>query len=129
MIQKTPVMRDKYDASAKFFQNVFQPDDRFEVQMVGRLVQHQDVRRTDQPVCQRDPFVKTARQGADARVFFQRQTFQQGFDTIVEVPCVGAVQTHLQFIEAFEQLAVVFVTEFCGQLFILVQPCLYIVQT
>ena len=54
--------------SPEFSKIGFQPADHFLVQMVGRLVQNQDIRRKQQSPRQGHPFLLPAGQGLDPRL-------------------------------------------------------------
>lgn len=44
LFEKTPVVRDQHQRTARLLQLTFQPFDGGQVQMVGRLIQHQNIR-------------------------------------------------------------------------------------
>ena len=61
-------MGDQDDAALIFAQRRFQPFHRLRVQMVGGLVQQQNVGRVQQQLAQRDAAALAARQGLDLGV-------------------------------------------------------------
>ena len=54
-------MGDDHDRAGKVTQRPFEPGDAFRVQMVGRLIEQQQVRLFQQQPAQRDPATLTAR--------------------------------------------------------------------
>ena len=61
-IEKGAVVRDQEQRTAKVVEQVLQPEDGVEVEMVGRLVEQQHLGRRDQRLCQRDALLRAAAQ-------------------------------------------------------------------
>ncbi|MCY1522209.1 hypothetical protein D9M68_570540 [compost metagenome] len=59
-------------------QHVFQPGDAIEVEMVGGLVQQQQIRFVDQGTGQRDAFARSSGQAGDLHVGRQAELFEHG---------------------------------------------------
>ena len=51
-INKIPVVRDKQQGSGILFQPAFEPQSGFKIQVVGRLVEQQEIRRHHQCLSQ-----------------------------------------------------------------------------
>lgn len=54
-IQKVTVVGYDQDDIFVACQEVFQPGDRIDIQVVGRLIQDQDIRISESRLCQQDP--------------------------------------------------------------------------
>ena len=67
-VEKIAVMRDHHQRAAVFRQSAFQQGNGLRVDMVGRLVQQQQIDRTDQRRRQRNAFLLSARKRAHVRV-------------------------------------------------------------
>ena len=79
-LQKVPVMGHHDQPPLKSTQPVLQPCHHLAVQMVGGLVQHQNVSRMHQRRHQRHAFALTAGEGADfLREIEETQLRQHGF--------------------------------------------------
>ena len=65
IIEEVAVVRHEDDVAGIFLQIVFQPRHAFGVEMVGRLVEQQDVRLFEQQLAERDAALLTARQVGD----------------------------------------------------------------
>ncbi|MCG3162568.1 MAG: hypothetical protein JMDDDDMK_03847 [Acidobacteria bacterium] len=59
-VEKVPVVSDEQQRAFEFGQVTFEPFDRFGVEMIGRLVQNQQVGLDDQAVSERDAFALAA---------------------------------------------------------------------
>ena len=61
-IEKGAIVRDQEQRTAKIIEQILQPQDGVEVEMVGRLVEQQHLGRRDQRLCQRDALLRAAAQ-------------------------------------------------------------------
>ena len=77
IFKETPVMRDQHDGRAQPRQLAFQPFDRRQVEMVGRLVEQQNVRLRRQHLGQSRPPRLAAGQGGGVGVAVKLQMFEQ----------------------------------------------------
>ena len=92
-------MGNGHDAAREIEQQVFQPFDGVEVQVVGGLVQEQDIRACHQRLGQGHPLFGAARQGAHHGLGVQVQTLQCFFDALLPIPCVIGLDLGLQGIQ------------------------------
>ena len=60
-------MTDHEDGAAVFQEPVFEEFERFRIEVIGRLVQDQDIGGEDEELRQQQAIALTARQGADRR--------------------------------------------------------------
>ncbi len=78
-------------------QVTFEPGDRFGVEMVGRLVEEQDVRFLEQQAAERHPPTLSARQRRNRRIAWRAaQGIHRQFQPTVEIPGVEMIQLFLQ---------------------------------
>ena len=98
-VQEAAVMGDGDDAALERDQQVFQPFDGVQVQMVGGLVQQQHVRLRHQGLCQRHALAGTARQRAYDSRGIQMQALQGLFHPLLPVPGVIGLDDGLQRIQ------------------------------
>ncbi|MCY1326465.1 hypothetical protein D3C81_1612770 [compost metagenome] len=89
-------MGDQQHAAAERQQQVFEPADRFDVEVVGGLVQQQDVGFGHQRLRQRHALLQAAGERVDARVRIQPQPGQRGFHAGAQLPGAGGIQLGLQ---------------------------------
>ncbi len=82
VVQEAAVVGNEQDRAAEFAQQAFEPHDRREVEVVGRLVEQQHVRRRHQRHGQRHALLHTARQRAHQRVARQVQAVERGVDLV-----------------------------------------------
>lgn len=101
-VQERPVVRDEQHAAAKGQQQVFEPADRIVVEVVGRLVQHQDVGRTDQRLRERHALGEATRQRADAHAGRQAELGDGGLHTRAQLPGVRGLQLRLQRVQPLQ---------------------------
>jgi hypothetical protein len=86
-VQEGAVVGDCHNAALEIDQQVFQPFDRVQVEMVGGLVKQQDVWPADQGLGQRDPLFRATGQGRDDGLLVQVQAVQGLFHPLPS-PCV-----------------------------------------
>ena len=85
-------MRDGDDRALVLVQEVLEPGDRLGVEMVGRLVEQQQVRRLQQQPAQRDATALAARELRDVRVRRrQPQRVHRVLELRVEIPGAGGL--------------------------------------
>jgi len=92
-------MGDRDQAATKVHQQFFQPGNRVQIQMVGRLVEQQHVGLLDQCLSQGHPLARPARQAGDQRIGIQVQALQGFFDALQPVPAVLGFDQRLQAIQ------------------------------
>ena len=89
VVQEVTVMGHHHHGAGVIVQRVFQPGDAFGVQMVGRLVQQQQVGLFQQQLAQRDPALLAARQFRHRRIRRRAaQRVQRDVHLAVELPAV-----------------------------------------
>ena len=84
-------MGDGDDASIEVHQQLFEPGDGVQVQVVGRLVQQQHVRFGHQCLRQSHPFFGPARKRAHDGIFVQVQAVQSFLDPLLPVPAIQSL--------------------------------------
>ena len=90
-------MRDGDDRAGVLLERPFQPGDRFGVEVVGRLVEEQQVGLGEQEPAQRDPAALTAREGPDLGVARREaECVHRDLEGAVEVPGAGGVDLGLE---------------------------------
>ena len=93
-------MGDHHHRAAKLADQPFQPQDAIEVEVVGRLVEQQQVGFGDQRAGERHALDATAREAGDQHVGRQTQAGQHLLHTLVQPPGVGRFHRVLQFVQA-----------------------------
>ena len=97
VVEEVAVVGHDHHRAGVVVQRVLQPGDAFGVQVVGRLVQQQQVRLLQQQPAQRDAAPLAARQRGDRGVGRRAaQRVQRDVDAPVEVPAVPGVDLRLQ---------------------------------
>ena len=97
-------MRDGDDRALVFLQMLFEPRDGLGVEMVGRLVEQQNVGLLQQQAAQSDAAFFTAAQRADDRV--RRRTAKRVHRHLkprIEVPRVGMIELFLHLALPFDK--------------------------
>ena len=85
-VKERPVVGDGHDAAREVQQQVFQPLDGIQIQVVGGLVQQQHVRACHQCLCQGHALFGTAGECAHHRFRVQVQSLQGLFHALLPVP-------------------------------------------
>ena len=101
-------MGDHQHGPCIFLEVVFQPFDRFRVEVVGRLVKQQDVGLLDQQAGEGDATLLAARQVANLPV--SRRTTQRlhcDLELVIEGPAIDCVDLFLQFAHLGNQFVIV----------------------
>ena len=97
VVEEVAIVRDGHDRALVFLQEALEPGDRFGVEVVGRLVEQQQVGRLEQQPAQRDAAPLAARQLRDVGI--RRRTAQRvhrQLELRVDVPGVDRVDAILQ---------------------------------
>ena len=98
LVEEIAIVRHRDDGAGIVLQKALQPCHRFGVEMVGRLVEQQQVRALQQQAAQRDAAALAAGQGRDRRIARRAaQRVHRDLDGAVEFPGVGLVDFFLQF--------------------------------
>ena len=91
-------MSDGHHGAFVFLQVTLEPRHTFSIQMVGRFVQQQQVRRAKKQARKCDTTTLTARQIGHRRIRgWAAQRFTRNFDLSVQIPCIRSVNLILQF--------------------------------
>ena len=98
-VKEGAVVRDRHHAALEVDEEVLEPLDRVQVQVVGRLVEQQHVGAAHQGLAQRDAFLRPAGQGADHHVLVQVQALQGFLHALLPVPAVLGLDLPLQRVE------------------------------
>ena len=126
VIQKTTIMGNEQHATFVIAQQTFEPKYRCKVQMVSRLIEQQNIRRTYQRTCQRNALLHTAGQSAHQRILDQIQTIKRCFNLVIQIPRIGRIQLDLNVVHALHQCLVIIAAELTGQRIVFRQQCLHI---
>ncbi len=89
-------MGNEHDGAAVFDQELLQPLDGLDVQVVGGLVEQQHVRVRDQRLAQQHAPLEPAGQLCEIGLGVQRQALDHGFDQPIGVPAAGRLDAFLQ---------------------------------
>ena len=97
VVEEVAIVRDRDDGARVVLEEALEPRHRFGVEVVGRFVEQQQIRRQQQQPAQRDAAPLAARQRRDVGVRRrQPQRVHREIETRVEVPRVGGVDAILQ---------------------------------
>ncbi len=107
-VEEAPVVRDDQYAAGERKQRLFQPFDRGEIEMVGRLVEQQEIGRHDERARQGHALLQPAREFRYRIVLGQLQAAERGFDPVLEAPAVARIERFLQMLHPLHQRDVVF---------------------
>ena len=105
-VEEGAVMGHDKHRAGKVGHHVFQPDDRFHVEVIGRLVEYQQLRIARQRARQGHAFAQAAGQRIDARVLLQAEARQHGFDAVLDLPAVVLFEQFLRGLHAVHRLLV-----------------------
>ena len=99
-VQKCPVVADEQNRARVGLQIVLEPRDGLDVQVVGRLVEHQKRRRFQKEFCEGNAHLPTARElGTRARHIgnFETQAEQNSLDARTQFRLLGVLEPVLDF--------------------------------
>ncbi len=98
-------MGDGHDGSRELLQVLLQPGHALGVQVVGRLVEQQQIRPLQEHLAQGHPPPLAARQLVDVRIRRrQAQGIHGDLQRAIDIPALGRVDGVLQFGLLFQQL-------------------------
>ena len=100
--EEGPVVGHEQEGGAAIDQIVFHPLDRGDVEMVGRLVEQEQVRLLDQGSGQERLTFAPARGGGERLLGVEAQMRQDGLDSALELPGIGLVEGMVEPIELSE---------------------------
>jgi hypothetical protein len=95
-------MGDEQQRATETEQEFLQPGDGIDVQVVGGLVQQQQVRLVHQGARQQHPALEPAGQVIEGQVGVQLQPRQHGLDPLLQLPAVAAFQFMLGAFQLIE---------------------------
>lgn len=98
-VQEAAVVRDGDDAALEVDQQLFEPFDRIEVEVVGGFVEQQHVGSGHERLRQCHTLAGSARQCADARAAVQMQAVERLVDALLPVPGIEGLDLRLQRVE------------------------------
>ena len=105
VVEEVAVVGHGEDGAGVFGEEPLEPRDRLRIEVVGRLVEQQEVGRRQEDAAQRDPAALAARQGRHVGVARRAaQRVHGDVERAVEVPGVGAVDPVLHLALLLEQL-------------------------
>ncbi len=97
MVKEVAVVGDGDHSAGILLQVLFEPVDRLSVEVVGRLVEQQDVRLLQQQTAESHAAAFTTRESGHILVVGRTlQRVHRTFELRVDVPCVGSVKLVLQ---------------------------------
>ena len=102
-LEEGAIVRDEHHGARIVGEEVLQPGDCVDVEMVRRLVEQQDVRLRHQRPREQDPPAPAAGQRVDDGVGRQAQPGEDQFDPLLEPPAVTLLQFVLEPPEALER--------------------------
>jgi hypothetical protein len=103
-LKKRPVMGDEAERAFPVEQEILHPLDGITVEMIGRLVQQENVGVGHQgPGEERLP-LSSSREPAEGRVLVEAKVGDDGFDAAVKVPGIGRFQRVVQLVQLPERL-------------------------
>ena len=105
-VEEAPVVRHEDHASGERGERLFQPLDRIDVEMIGRLVEQKQVGLEHQCPRERDALAQTARERIDVRVGGKLQAIECRLDAMLDRPRVRAIERFVQRVHAIEILGV-----------------------
>ena len=98
-VEEGAVVRDQDDRAGEARQQVLQPDDRLQVEVVGRLVEQQHIGRGRQRLRQRHALLQPAGKLVDHPVGRQLQALERLGDTLLPGPAAQRLDAALQRIQ------------------------------
>ena len=98
-IQKSTVVADGDNAATEGDQQLLQPNNRFEIQMVGWLIEQQNIRPRHQCLRQSHAFFHAARQSADHALAIELQALQRFAHALLPNPAIVGFDLALQAFE------------------------------
>ena len=105
VVEEVAIVRDGDDGARVVLEEALEPGDRLGVEMVGRLVEQQQVRRLQQQAAERDAAPLAARQRRDVGIGRrQAQRVHRQLEPRVEVPPVGRLDAVLDLALLLEHL-------------------------
>ena len=99
-VEEAPVVADAHDGAIEVLQQLLEPSDGGEVEMVRRLVQQQHVGRADQRLRQRHALLPAAGQIGYGSIRWQFELPEHGVDAVRQRPAAAFVEPALQRIHA-----------------------------
>ena len=100
-------MRDGNDAAFEVDQQIFQPSNRIQVEVVGRLVQQQHIWARDQGLRERDAFAHAARKRLHHCAGIQLQSLQSFVQPLLPTPALSGFNQTLQRIQIAAAVGVI----------------------
>ncbi len=98
-VEEGAVVGDQHHAALEAAQQLLEPGDRVQVQVVGGLVEQQHLGHGHQRLRQRDALLHAAGQAADVARAVQVQLRQRGVDALLPGPGVQRLDARLQRVE------------------------------
>ena len=97
VVEEVAIVGDRDDGARVFLEIALEPGDRLGIEVIGRLIEQQHVRRRQQQPAQRDAALLAARERADARLpRRQAQRIGGDLELALELPAAGGVDGVLQ---------------------------------
>src|SRR5438067_1793488 len=97
VVEEVAVVGHRDDGAGVFGEESLQPRDRLGIEMVGRLVEQEEIGRLQQQATERDAAALAAGERRDLGVGRrQAQRVHRELETRVEIPCVGRIDLVLQ---------------------------------
>jgi hypothetical protein len=96
-VEKTPIVGHHHQRTRERVERLFQPLDRIDVEVVGRLVEQQQIRFGHECSRKRHSFAQTARQSPDRGLRVESESRQRRIDPRFRTPSVAGLEGGLQF--------------------------------
>ena len=93
-------MRDEEHGLRKRGEHLLEPFDGRDVEVIGGLVEDEEVGLHHERARQRHALAQAARKLHDRGVFGKLQAMERGLDAMLQAPAVGGIQGLLQFLHA-----------------------------
>ena len=104
LVEKGAIVRDEDHAAGELDQQRFEPRDGFDVEVVGRLVEQQQVGLDHHRARERDALALAARQIGDARIGVELEAGHHAFETMRDRPAVDGIERALRRSELVHRL-------------------------
>ena len=105
-LEKRPVMGHEHDGLFELQEEILEPEDGVDIQVVCRLVQEQEIRIVHQGLGQKDPALHAGRQEPELGILIQFGPGDHRFHPLMIMPGTGGLQPVLNPFELFQQAVI-----------------------
>ena len=114
-------MGHEHDGLVEFEQEFLQPEDGVDVQVVGGLVQQEEIGLVREGPGQKDPAFQARGEQPELRIFIETGPGDHRFDPLVKMPGAGCLQPVLDPFELLQEIRVAAVGQLHRQIMVLPQ--------